>query len=159
MKMMRTAAILGLALLLVGPVALAGEGKHKKCDHGTQDCLDKMVTHLQESAWVGIEMDHSEDGQLVLKRVVEGSPAERAGLKAGDVLLAWNGIEFNEANEKEIWKGHRAKKPGDLVTYRVSRAGGELDLDVELAKAPAEVIAQWVGQHMMAHASTQVATK
>ena len=158
MKTMRRVAILALVALLVVP-AFAGAGKHEKCSHSTQDCLDKMVAHFDEKGWVGIEMDHNESGALVLKRVVAGSPAERAGMKAGDVLVAWNGLEFNETNEKEIWKGHQAKKPGDSVTYRVSRAGGQLDLQVELGKAPAEIIAQWVGRHMLDHASTQLASK
>ena len=123
MKTTRTLLILLAASLLVGPV-FAGEGHHEKCTYSTQDCLDGMVAKLKERAWVGIEMEKGDDGSLVLTKVVAESPAQRAGMKSGDVLLAWNGLEFNEANEKEIWKGHQSRKPGESVTYRVRRAGG-----------------------------------
>jgi hypothetical protein len=49
--------------------------------------------------------------------------------------------------------------PGNEVTYTVLRHGKEKELAVMLGKVPEEVLAQWVGGHMLEHAVVEVAEK
>ncbi|HET6278451.1 MAG TPA: PDZ domain-containing protein, partial [Candidatus Polarisedimenticolia bacterium] len=80
-------AVLGLAVLAAAP-AFAGEGK---CNASTQECLDKMAAHMKDSGWVGVELEKSDIGGYEVAKVIPGSPAEEAGIRAGDVLFAMNG--------------------------------------------------------------------
>ena len=97
------------ALLLAAVVAapaLAGSDC-SKCTENTQACLDAMVAKLQHRGWVGIELDKDDHGKLTVTDVIPESPAQRAGLRAGDVLFAVNGVEFGQKNKKEL---HAVKK-------------------------------------------------
>ena len=139
--------------------ALAG-GEHKKCPYPTQDCLDKMATKMKDSGWVGIEMDVDEEtGVMTIKKVVPGSPAEAAGIQVGDVLYALNGVTFGKENEEALMKVKKEWKPGQTVTYTLKRNGLDKRVDVTLAPMPADVLAAWIGNHMLEHVSMDMAKK
>ena len=145
-----------VAVALASPL-MAGEGH--KCAHPTQECLDYMAASFKDRGWVGIEMDDSGD-YLVITRVVDGSPAEDAGLQEGDVLWAVNGVEFSEANKDKLGEIRESMTPGAEITYTVKRSGKSQELDVTLVKIPDAVMAQWVGMHMVSdHAEIQIASK
>lgn len=147
-----------LALGMAMP-ALAGSYE-KKCTMSTQDCLDMMAAKLKNRGWVGIEMDQDEkSGVLTVVRVVPESPAEKAGFQKGDVLKALNGIPMDEKNEEKMKSNSEKMVPGAKVTYTVDRAGKDASLEVELGKLPEEVLAQWVGGHMVEHAKVEIAQK
>ena len=148
-------AVLGLAVLVAAP-AFAGHGK---CDASTQECLDKMAAHMQKSGWVGVELEKSDMGGYQVAKVIPGSPAEEAGIRAGDVLFAMNGIELGDENNKEaIMKVKKNLAPGKSVDYTIKRDGYDRQVTVTLAPMPADMLAQYVGQHMLDHASAGIAT-
>jgi S1-C subfamily serine protease len=143
-------------MLLAGSLALAGD---YKCKSSTQDCLDAMANKMKSAGWVGIEYDpEGPDGAPVVKVVVPGSPAAAAGLEPGDVLYAVNGVRFASGNEDALGKVRKEWKPGQSVTYAVRRNGADRDVALTLAPMPADVLAKWIGQHMLEHARTDVAT-
>jgi len=150
----------GLALVVVigmAMTAVAGEGG--KCTASTQDCLNHMANNMKERGWVGLELeDKGDDGAMVVAKVVAGSPASAAGFAVGDTLVAVNGVAFSDANEKKLEEIKYSMKPGAEFTYTVARRGSKVDLAVELAQMPEEVMAQWVGNHMLDHAETQMAS-
>jgi C-terminal processing protease CtpA/Prc len=134
--------------------AVAGD---YKCDGTTQECLDKMTAKLQKSGWVGIKLDETDDGRLVVKEVIADSPAKAAGFRSGDILVAMNGIEYAEENHKKMMADKETQRPGSKVTYTVERNGKRKDLSAKLAKVPQDVLAQWVGGHMLQHAEVEIA--
>ena len=145
-----------LALAVAVPLVAAGG---QSCKASTQDCLNYMKAHLSDRGWVGIEYD--EEDQKVL-RVIEGSPAEKAGFRKGDVLAAINGVDISDDNSEKLKKiQYEQMKPGNQLTYTVTRAGMKKNLEVTLAAVPEDVMMQWVGRHMLeAHAEEiQVASK
>ncbi len=146
-------AIAALALSVVSVVA--GEGY--KCDASTQDCLDQMAASLQKKGWVGIKLDETDDGRHQVTEVIADSPAVKAGFKAGDILVALDGIEFAEENHEAMMEARKTQHPGSKVTYTVERYGKTRDLNVKLAKVPQDVLAQWIGAHMMDHANVEIA--
>jgi S1-C subfamily serine protease len=151
----------GLAVVMVvvmSAPAMAGAGS--KCTASTQDCLNHMAKNLDNRGWVGIEMDDKGDGgKMVITKVIDGSPAQKAGFKVGDALVAVNGIAFSEENSKELKDIQYSMTPGADFTYTVSRKGSKVDLEVELGELPDDVKAQWIGNHMMDHAELQMASK
>ncbi len=48
---------------------------------------------------VGIAFSQDTDGSYVVNRVMEGGPAELAGMKAGDVILKVDGKTYDDSNE------------------------------------------------------------
>jgi Do/DeqQ family serine protease len=62
--------------------------------------------------------------------VQPGSAAERAGLRKGDVITAFNGVEVNDANS---FRNHVASTPpGTEVTLTIQRGGKEQQLRATL---------------------------
>jgi C-terminal processing protease CtpA/Prc len=148
---MRTFVALCLVALVAVPL-MAGDGK--KCSHSTQECLDYMAKKMADRGWVGIEYDEE---KMAVSKVIAESPAEAAGFKKGDVMVAINGIAMKDENSAKLKKV--SWQPGDQVTYTVVRSGTKKDLNVTLGKLPETVLAQWVGNHMVKdHVSTQVAS-
>ncbi len=147
---------LAAALLLAAAPVVAGE--YGKCTASTQECLDMMVKSLRQRGWVGLELDTKQGmSQMLVTRVVPGSPAEASGFKVGDRLVAFNSIELKEANEKALEQARSGMTPGKQVTYKVDRSGAVRELTVTLATVPDDVVAQWVGRHMLDHAKVDVA--
>jgi C-terminal processing protease CtpA/Prc len=157
--MRKTGMILIVALvLLVGLPLMAGEG-HKKCTASTQECLDKIAQKYKGHGWVGIEGDKKEKNHFTIKKVIPGSPAEAAGLKAGDIVYAMNGVKFGDDNKDKLKQIKKGLAPGEILTYSVKRNGKSKDVAIKLGEVPDEVLAQWVGEHMLQHASVKVASK
>ena len=62
-----------------------------------------------------------EPNGALIATVEPGSPADKAGLKAGDVVLAFNGQEIDDPNK--LPRLVAATKPGQSATLRIWRAG------------------------------------
>jgi len=75
------------------------------------------------------------EGELV-REVVSGSAADRAGVKVGDILTEFDGQKL--ADEETLSKLIRGKKVGDEVKIKVFRDGKTLDLSSKLGEAPNE---------------------
>lgn len=71
-------------------------------------------------------------GVLVASVSSETSAAD-AGIRAGDVLLTWNGEELSDAGV--MMSKLREHKPGDVVKVTVLREGKELPIEVTLRAA------------------------
>ena len=157
--MKRAIGVLAVVMIM-GMSMPATAGDANKCSASTQDCLNHMAKNLSNRGWVGIEMDDKGGaGMMVITKVIDGSPAEKAGFNVGDALVAVNGVSFSEENEKQLKDIKYSMTPGADFTYTVSRKGSKVDLDIELGKLPDDVKAQWVGSHMMDHAELQMASK
>ncbi len=152
----RRMLVLAALVMLVAIPALAGDGE--KCTYKTQDCLDHMAANMQKSGFVGVELEPSEetDGYVIV-RVVSDSPAEGAGLQSGDVLYALEGVVINDENKDSLKAAKKDWKPGQSVTYTIIRDGNDQEVSLTLAPMPADVLAKWIGQHMLEHASVEVA--
>ena len=136
--------------------AWAGSSSKGRCTLSTQECLDTMSRRMKSGGWVGVEIDQNEATHLwVVTKVVAGSPAEAAGIQIGDLLYALNGIEIKEENDEALAKARREWKPGQLVQYTIKRNGADRQVALTLAPMPADLLARWIGQHMLEHATIE----
>jgi serine protease Do len=72
----------------------------------------------------------------VIVNVEKGGPAEKAGARVGDVVLAWNGRKLEDANE--LPRLVAATKPGAAATMEVVREGKRETLKVTVGEIPTE---------------------
>ncbi|MBQ8955285.1 MAG: S41 family peptidase, partial [Clostridia bacterium] len=80
---------------------------------------------------VGLQLLASEEGWLLITRVFSGSPAEEAGIQAGDMLMAVAGVELTGLEDamdtaKSLLLGEENTK----VSVEVERGGERLSFDV-----------------------------
>jgi serine protease Do len=81
--------------------------------------------------YIGVEID---DNCRILN-VIEGSPAEKAGLKANDVVLRFDKDQIEDADDLLMLIAKQ--KPGDEVSVRVRRGKQILNLKVIIGRHPA----------------------
>jgi len=70
-------------------------------------------------------------GALV-SEVVKGSPADKAGIKSGDVVVRFNDKEIGEFSDLSRYAG--LTKPGTTVQLELIREGKKMELTVELGE-------------------------
>ncbi len=69
---------------------------------------------------------------VMVERVGKGSPAEKAGLKKGDVILEADGVVIDEPRRlKDVIASHM---PGDVIEILLLRDGKETTVEVTLEK-------------------------
>ena len=72
---------------------------------------------------------------VIVSSVQGGSAADKAGLRRGDVITAFNGANVNEANELRNLVA--ATQPGTDVTLKILRDGGEQEVKVTVGELAA----------------------
>lgn len=102
-----------------------------------------MQTGKAKRAYVGVQPADAEaaarqysiktDRGAYIVQVVSGSPADKAGIKVGDVIVAMDGTPVTTASTFRALLAE--KRPGDKVTLTIMRGAQELKLDVVLAQA------------------------
>lgn len=75
------------------------------------------------------------DGQIVITAPIEGSPAERAGVQPGDVVLAVDGQSIAGLSTQQVVARVRGPK-GTVVALTLLRAGASLELRIERDEIP-----------------------
>lgn len=108
---------------------------------------EKTVMVSGSSAFLGIYPDDLDDddkealdfegrGGVLVENIAEGEPAEKAGIKAGDIIIRMDGKDVDsQVKLREVLKSH---EPGNKIEVVVFRDGKEKSLNVELGKGPSQ---------------------
>ncbi len=86
------------------------------------------------SAWLGVETENF-DGLPRIRSVLDGSPALRAGLSPGDILVALGGMRLPAAKMGDVMKRF---EPGEEATVTFFRQGRLRSVEAKLGKPPPE---------------------
>ncbi|MBN1448981.1 MAG: PDZ domain-containing protein [Bacteroidetes bacterium] len=115
----------------------------------TQTGGDDDVILKLKGAWLGVKIKDVSDevakeaglketkGALVYK-VVEESPADSAGIEEGDIIIAFNNIEIEDADALVTAVGKA--DPGSMATVTLMRDGKQMTLDVRLSSARKHIV-------------------
>ena len=140
----RTAAAFVVAFAFA--VTFAGDGK--PCTASKEEC-QRHFAEMKSQGWSGIQADKSDKG-LVVTKVLPASPAEAAGIRAGDVLLGFNGVAYKEGNWERIQALRSGSHAGDQAVYTVKRGRQLKNFEVKFAAIPDGVYTAMVNEHMRA---------
>ena len=87
-----------------------------------------------ERGWLGVSVENSDNG-VTIAGVERTSPAARAGLRQGDIILAVNGERIEGA--LGLIRTVAAVAPGSSVNLTIRRQGREFDVPVTVGQRPA----------------------
>jgi serine protease Do len=110
------------------------------------DVAAKVVKELKEHGrvirgWLGVvvqEIDRAQAQKLgldkmggaLIAKIIANSPAEQAGLRSGDVILTYNGVELPGSRDLPAMVG--SSDPGQMVALDVLRDGKKVTMKVEV---------------------------
>lgn len=80
---------------------------------------------------IGIEISKNDKGEIVIYKVFEGSPADKAGLKAGDILMKVAGESIKEKETGDISKIIKAQ--GKEFDIDINRDGENMKVSLEVS--------------------------
>lgn len=122
----------------------AGGAKERPIDFSVQDKSSLRLLTFERVAddaveppagYVGIGLDLGEPTpKIAVNSLVKGGPAERAGLRIGDVLLSISDADV--ADGPMLVTTIRSAAPGTQLTFRVQRDGVEKRIPVKVAYFP-----------------------
>jgi C-terminal processing protease CtpA/Prc len=156
MKRIVPTAVAAILVLASTPALFAGG---KECNKDAAECLSAMAAGIQKKGYLGVDTEKDDHGRYRVTHVAHYSPAQKAGFKIGDVLLAINGASLYDDDKAALKAVKSELTVGSRVSYQVERAGSKKVIEGTLAKVPEEVMAQWIGEHMLdQHAHLEVAS-
>jgi len=86
-----------------------------------QKSLQKSILIRMNSAFLGVSSRKAEKGGATVLEVTKGSPAEKAGIKKGDIITKLN--ETKIESPESLYETVHNLKPGDKVTILLTRDG------------------------------------
>jgi len=92
---------------------------------------DNVVYHGHERAVLGVTLGETPNGVVTIQRVTPDSPAEEAGLRRGDEILAINGRQVY--SYRDVTRMIADHQPNDLVELSIGRNGRERTAEATLA--------------------------
>src|SRR5262252_4737471 len=87
----------------------------------------------QDTGWIGISIEDQKENGAIISRVQPNSPAEKAKLKEGDVILEFN--KESVVGAQQLTRLVRETPVGRTVSVRVRREGREQTLNVTTERA------------------------
>ena len=97
--------------------------------------VDYRAEPESDAPSLGVKM--AVGGELRLASVFDGGAAQRAGMSAGDVLIALDGLRLGNGSLDDMLA---RRKPGDKVRLHAFRRDELMCFEVELAAAPASSV-------------------
>lgn len=134
----RSLTLLALsAALAAGTPPLAAQERPERPERPERiERIEVIREGSPSRGWLGVFFDAQGEGEIpVVREVYPGSPAERAGLRRGDVVVRMDG----EPARMEAVRALRLS-PGDTVRLRVRREGREQDVPVVAGEREGSVV-------------------
>jgi len=137
--------VIGLNSVKLNVTAVEGMGFAIPSNQVKRIVEELIETGKVRRAYLGISfLDKSEvsmylpnvkiDQGIYVHEVVSGGPAAKAGIRAGDVIIEFDGRKINDAGSLIAYLAE--KSPGERVVVKFQRAGQTREVEVVLGEAP-----------------------
>ncbi len=127
-----------------GPGAYGGQGYGAGPAYGNNFANNNPPPAPRQRGYLGVTMSETPDGIVRVKNVRPGSPAQEAGLRPGDEILAINDREVYSYRDVTRMIGRH--DPGDVVKIDVDRNGQDRNIEVELGEQNGQMAGNFGGQ-------------
>ena len=87
--------------------------------------------------YLGVATIMTDDVEVAVDDVIDGSPAKQAGVRVGDVILSVNGDSISD--QQQFSAVVRAKAAGDTLVIKLRSGSKERETPITLAQRPQEV--------------------
>jgi serine protease Do len=94
---------------------------------------DKWGTRLGAKPWLGFTRGDG-DGRVVVENIVPNGPAEKAGLKKGDVVLSVEGKDM--PNPEALLHMLESRGPGDTIKFMIQRGESKIEYPLTIRESP-----------------------
>jgi len=101
---------------------------------------------MKSAAWSGAWLQRSSSGTVTVAEVAKGSPAAKAGLKSGDIVVAVNGYDLSDADARATCASKADCKVGSTVSYMVKRNGSTKNVKLKLEKMPSDATERYASR-------------
>jgi predicted metalloprotease with PDZ domain len=147
-RTMKRLALLTCAILMVAIAAFADDDS-RKCPSPAEECAKRIREMMTGQKFLGVIFYDSETG-IFVKSVVDGSPADEAGMKAGDFIIAIEGRDISDGNVKAFKKIFGKSQARGEVTLKIRRGETTLTTTAYLREITEEQITRIIAAHMEA---------
>lgn len=128
-------------------VAVSVRADEPRCSGAARECDQQIRNMLSGRRFLGMTVEERTPG-LVVKSVVPGSPAARAGLLENDRLIAVNGRSVVHASSREFKQYLAEVRETGRIRFIVSRGGAYRRVDARLEPYSKEQIDKIVTGHL-----------
>ncbi|MBW7930225.1 MAG: S41 family peptidase [Gammaproteobacteria bacterium] len=102
-----------------------------------EDYAGLLISSSGHYSGVGLELS-MRDGRVLVVSPIEGTPAARAGIRSGDLILGVDGLAVEPGNVQEAVARLRGAA-GSRVQLKIARAGEPATLDFELVRSDVQL--------------------
>lgn len=89
------------------------------------------------SGYLGVMLEEAEGGAKI-RQIVKGSPAEKAGLRTEDIVIQAGTRKV--VDMESLINAVQARKPGEILNFKVQRGKETLDIKATLEKLPKQML-------------------
>ena len=134
-------------LVAAGTLVIAQE---HRCSASAKECERVFRKTMSGRRYLGARVVELNPG-LIIKSVIENSPAARGGLLPNDRLIAMNGKSLTLATGREFTKLLADCNSTGKLWIIVHRSGAYKKVDVRLEPYSKEQIEKSIAQHLLQH--------
>ncbi|XOF33174.1 MAG: DegQ family serine endoprotease [Candidatus Electrothrix sp. YB6] len=130
----RSGGYMGIGFAIPINMAKAIEGQLRDKGKVTRGWLGLAIQDMNEDLAHSFGVNRAEG--ILVSEVTEGSPAEKAGIKQGDILVELDGRKLIDVDDLRNRVALTA--PGSTIKLRIIRDGKRDDINVVIAEQPAD---------------------
>jgi serine protease Do len=128
--------VIGVSSVIVSPTgASVGIGFAIPSEAVSRTVAQLLAKGFIERGWLGVSVEDRDDG-VTIATLDRAGPAAKAGIKAGDVVIAVNGDKIDSS--RGLIRTVAVVPPGNTVRVTIRRQGQEMEVPVNVGRRPAD---------------------